>query len=130
MITFLSVGIAAAIAPVCSSKQKEPPFACNMNALSSEERARLPKIFDRLTAEHPVVTELPNGYELSFARSNGLFPLATEWASDEIRCCPFFDFSLTVVRHGGPMVVRITGPDGVKSFISEDLPRLHRLTSK
>jgi hypothetical protein len=119
-----------AVASVTSSQSKSNgQFTCSMNALTAEERANLPKVFDKLILAAPKVKELPDGYELTFSKSTGLFPLAAEWASAENRCCPFFDFSLSVVRNGGPMVVRITGPAGVKAFIADDLPRLHKLTS-
>jgi hypothetical protein len=109
-----------------------PPqgFACEMNALTPKERADLPKIFERLLQASPSARELPNGYELSFAKSDGLFPLAAEWVSAESKCCPFFDLALKVERYGGPMTVRITGPKGVKAFIADDLPHLHHLLTK
>jgi len=114
----------------CCPPQEKPVFACEMNALSAAERAELPKIVDALIDAAPSVKELANGFELSFAKSKGLFSKAAQWMAAESRCCPFFDFSLQVARYGGPMIVRITGPDGVKAFIAEDLPRLHRLTTK
>ena len=116
------------IAAIGQAVGSEPGLYCAMNALTPKERKQLPKILERLIKAEPAVRELSNGYELSFHASNGLFPLATEWLSMECRCCPFFDFQLSAERYGGPMVVRITGPDGVKAFIADDLPTLHRLT--
>ncbi len=89
----------------------------------------MPKILDRLIGAKPSVSELANGYELTFASNGKLFPLAEDWVSRESRCCPFFDFNLIVAREDGPLVVKITGPNGVKDFIAEDLPKLHALMS-
>ncbi|HLK14446.1 MAG TPA: hypothetical protein VKT78_06550 [Fimbriimonadaceae bacterium] len=110
---------------------KHTPFVCNIGTLTVEERSRLPEIIGRLLNASPTARELPNGYELTFAKSDGLFPLATEWLSAENRCCRFFDISIKVARDGGPMSIRLTGPEGVKAFIADDLPKLHELvTSK
>jgi len=136
MMNLLAIQLVVAVAMGVSTKasQASPPhsgpaFYCNMNALSAEERAQLPGVLKKLISSAPVVKELKDGYELYFAKSQGLYPLAAVWTSAENRCCPFFDFSLKVARYGGPMTIRMTGPDGVKEFIADDLPLLHKLTT-
>jgi hypothetical protein len=99
-----------------------------MNGLTSAERSELPKLIDLLIESQPKVRELTNGYEIKFAHGKHLFPVATKWVAYENRCCPFFDLSVSIARNDGPMVVRITGPDGVKAFIAADLPKIHALT--
>jgi hypothetical protein len=44
---------------------------------------------------------------------------AAEWVSYERKCCPFFTFALEQSADGGPVWLRITGPEGVKVFIRE-----------
>lgn len=128
MIYLLSLSLLTVAA--FAGAQTGQGFYCDMKALTPEERTELPKILDHLIAAKPEVKELANGYELSFKSSKGLYGLATQWTSAENRCCPFFDFALTVHRYGGPMTIRITGPAGVKEFIADDLPRVHQLTGK
>jgi len=129
MLNLLCLSFTVSAAFAVTGAPAPQGFFCNMNALSADERAALPGIFDHLIAAKPQVEELAEGYELTFKNSKGLFTYATRWSSAENRCCPFFDFVLTVKRYDGPMTVRITGPAGVKAFIFEDLPRLHRLTT-
>ena len=112
-----------------ASAQEHYPFSCKMNALSPAERKELPKWLDSLVAMKPVATELENGFSLEFAHSGKAFPLASKWISCESRCCPFFEFAISLTPNDGPLTIRITGPAGVKEFIADDLPKIHTLTT-
>ena len=123
--------MALALAPLlASASSQNTALVCHMNVLTAKERASLKAALDRLIATKPKVKELHNGYELSFPAKHGVLPLATEWISSEGRCCNFFDFTLTSTHDDGPVTVRITGPDGVKQFILNDLPKLKKLIAE
>jgi len=35
----------------------------------------------------------------------------------ERECCPFLTFELVALPNQGPLIVRVTGPDGTKEFV-------------
>ena len=94
-------------------------FACNANTLSAPERARHEELSRRLFAAVDEQRELADGYAFRMTADN--LVRAAEWVSLERRCCPFFTFGLEQSRNGGPVWLRVTGPEGVKAFIREEL---------
>lgn len=94
-------------------------FACNMGALTSAERARHEELSRSLFAAVRVKKELRNGY--AFRLPSGMLATAAGWVALERRCCPFFTFDLELVKHDGPLWLRITGAPGVKAFIRSEL---------
>src|SRR6266536_6532861 len=104
------------------SAKHESPFACNVLVLSPELRKRhfeeLGPALLKLTKSR---RELPDGYELEFPADNKTYQLLTEWTFQERLCCPFFDIVLRLDREGGPLWLRLTGRQGTKEFIKEEL---------
>ena len=94
-------------------------FACNMKALSAAERARHAELSKALLTAAQDTSELPDGYAFRFPAAT--LVSAAEWVALEHRCCPFFTFSLEQARDEGPVVLRVTGSEGVKAFIREEL---------
>jgi hypothetical protein len=105
-----------ALASVSSAKEK---LYCNANALSAAERERYQEVAGKLFAAATGKDELKNGYAFHFTVKE--LALAAEFVDFESRCCPFFGFELQLQRDRGPLVLRITGPDGVKEFIRAEL---------
>jgi len=100
---------------------KESPLACNVSALTAEERKRhFQELGPMLRAVKTGVRELPDGYELEFPSDASTYRLLTEWAAGERACCPFFDIDVRSTREGGPLLLRLTGRKGVKQFIEVD----------
>jgi hypothetical protein len=95
------------------------PFACNMNALSKEERTRHGELTRALFAAVAERAELESSYAFRLAASD--LPIVAEWIGFESRCCPFFDFELDLARDRGPLWLRIRGADGVKAFLRAEL---------
>lgn len=104
----------------------ETPFFCNLDALSSAERAEHQALTARLAASVLTTRELTEGYafELDGTRLS-IRELAT-WTDFERRCCPFFDFTLEWRRENGPVTLRLTGREGVKEFIRAEFPKNFR----
>lgn len=65
--------------------------------------------------------ELANGYEFRFANGPGLLMKLAEFVSLEKLCCPFLGFAIEVEPEGGAVWLRLTGRDGVKAFIREEI---------
>ena len=95
------------------------PLGCNAKALTPAEGARSQELMQALVAAAEDTRELPDGY--AFRMPAASWMKAAEWVSLERRCCPFFTFALEQTRDEGPVWLRITGPDGVKAFLREEL---------
>jgi hypothetical protein len=88
-------------------------FACDMSALSSEQRQRHVELATRLRVAVAGIVELPNGYEARFG--SNIDQEVAEFCELELLCCPFFTLELS--QYKGVSGLSITGPDGIKPFI-------------
>jgi hypothetical protein len=100
---------------------KESPIACDMSAVEPGRReqhiANSRELF-RAVAE---ILELPDGYAFRLAGEQDLLVKTAEFISLERLCCPFLGFALVVEPEGGPAWLRLTGREGVKAFIREEV---------
>jgi hypothetical protein len=102
------------------------PFACNLNTLTAVERADHQQLTRRLGEAVVRTTEVADGYAFEIdAQRMSVTDLAA-WTAFEQRCCPFFDFALELRRESGPLTLRLTGRDGVKTFIQAEFPQNFR----
>ncbi len=101
--------------------QTQSPLACDMTAIPSEQRqghlATSRDLFSRIQE----FRELADGYEFRFASESNLLMNLAEFISLEKLCCPFLGFVIEVEPEGGPVSLRLTGRDGVKAFIREEI---------
>ena len=98
--------------------KRESPFACDRLALTPEVRKRhFEELGPALISLRKSVRELSDGFEFEFPKDEKTYQLLTEWAFQERLCCPFFDLDVRMEREGGPLLLRVTGREGVKDFI-------------
>lgn len=97
----------------------EERFACNLKALSKEQRATHVKVSKQLLEAVQELKELPNGY--GFRLSPEDLTTTAQWISLERRCCPFLTFEMELGKDSGPLWLRITGSEGVKKFLRAEL---------
>jgi hypothetical protein len=111
----------------------QEPLACNVGALSREQRDRYQVLAESLGRALVGSRELSNGFELILdlsrlpADSRGkAFCLGevAEWIDLEARCCPFLDFGIDVSGKGGAVRLRLTGGENVKAFLKTEFPLL------
>jgi hypothetical protein len=96
-------------------------FACNLRALTPERRAIHAALSERLSAAVEQRREVAAGYELRVdARKMSMVDLAT-WMDDEHKCCPFLGLGLEKEPEDGPLWLRLTGADGVKAFLQDEM---------
>ncbi|MGA8221917.1 MAG: hypothetical protein WB780_09720, partial [Candidatus Acidiferrales bacterium] len=95
-------------------------FYCNLKALTPEEREHHHQLTQKLTAAKLETKELPDCY--AFRLQIGAITLAdlAAWISAETKCCPFFDFEITLQHEGGPLWLKLRGSDGVKPFMQRE----------
>jgi len=100
---------------------KESPFACDMTAIAPHQRdphiATIKTLFNAVIS----VDELANGYQFELPNQTEILGLSAEFISLERLCCPFFGFTLDVEPEGGKLRLSLTGREGVKPFILEEI---------
>lgn len=94
-------------------------LACNMNALTQEQRARHETVTGRLL-EHATREELADGYRFTVDRARVSAAELAEWVADESRCCPAVDFHVELPAFGA-LTLRLDGGADVKQFIAAEL---------
>ena len=90
-------------------RKRNAPVACDMSALSAEQRGRQRELIERLRTDAREVRELEDGYAFAHSPDRDVLLALAEFVANERLCCPFFEFGLTVGRDGGPAWLRITG---------------------
>ena len=98
----------------------ESPFACDMNALTSEQRIRHGNLAAQLIPAVVEYKELPDGYAARFQPGSELILTIAEFVMLERLCCPFFELELKIEKERGPLWLKITGREGVKPFIQAE----------
>ena len=98
------------------------PIACDMTAIPPDERPVHIDMSKHLFSRIQEFRELENGYEFRFA-TDVIVELA-QFISLEKLCCPFLNFVVEVEQEGGPVWLRLTGREGVKNFIREEISGL------
>ena len=114
VLTILSLAVAAATL-------LGETFACDMKALTAEQRRRHQKLSRDLGSAAVAHRELPDGY--TFQISSAQMPVmdVTEWITLERKCCPFFHFRLEVKGTDDIVGLSLEGAEGVKKFIEMEM---------
>ena len=94
-------------------------LACNMNALTKEQRTRHEAVTKRLL-QQATRKDLAEGYLFTIDRAHVSVAELAEWVADESRCCPAVDFHLELPAFG-PLTLRMDGGADVKQFIAAEL---------
>jgi hypothetical protein len=100
------------------------PIACDMSVLSPAQRQTHLANSRELFASVQAITELPDGYEFKVVDDANVIVKLAEFVTLEKLCCPFLNFAIDVEAEGGPLRLRLTGRDGVKEFIREEVSGL------
>jgi hypothetical protein len=94
-------------------------LACNMNALTKEQRARHETVTKGLL-QHATRKDLAEGFLFTIDRAHVSVAELAEWVADESRCCPAVDFHVELPAFG-PLTLRMDGGADVKQFIAAEL---------
>jgi hypothetical protein len=119
-LVFLSFLALTGVTATVAGDAKPPRIlACNMNALTKEQRARHEAVTRRLL-QHATRKDLADGYVLTIDRAHISVAELAEWVADESRCCPAVDFHMDLPAFG-PLSLRLDGGADVKEFIAAEL---------
>jgi hypothetical protein len=108
-------GITAAAAEVAKPQRI---LACNMNALTKEQRARHETVTKGLL--QATRKDLAEGFLFTIDRAHISVAELAEWVADESRCCPAVDFHVELPAFGR-LTLRMDGGADVKQFIASEL---------
>jgi hypothetical protein len=106
------------------SQNMESPIACDMTAIPADQRPVHLATSKQLFSQIQEFRGLPNGYEFRLAAGPDLLVKLAEFISLEKLCCPFLNFMIEVEAEGGPVWLRLSGREGVKAFIREEISGL------
>ena len=101
--------------------QQASGFYCNLKALTLEERARQHELSQVIAQAKLETKELADGYAFRLQETKVSVTDLAEWVAAERKCCPFFDFEISLGREGGSLWLRLRGAEGVKDFIRHEL---------
>jgi len=96
------------------------PIACDLNALTPEERERRRMVLGAVARTIIGRSELANGFELTFDATRLDLAALGEWIALERRCCPFLHFRLGI-EPAGRTTLALTGGPGVKEFLYSEM---------
>ncbi len=65
--------------------------------------------------------ETPNGYKYKFRGTDQVLHLLLDFIKSERLCCNFFTFRLRVADPSLPIWLELSGPDGAKDFIRNEM---------
>lgn len=106
----------------------QSPLACDMTAIPAEQRPVHLAANRELFLHIQETRELSNGYQFRFDAEPDVIRRLAEFVSLEKLCCPFLSFAIEVHAEHGPIWLRLTGREGVKEFIREEISGLTGLT--
>jgi hypothetical protein len=119
LVTLVSLALLGITAAVAEVSKPQRILACNMNALTKEQRTKHVAVTKRLL-QHATRKELDDGYHFTIDRAHTSVAELAEWVANESRCCPALDFHVGLPAFG-PLTLRVDGGADVKKFIAAEL---------
>lgn len=99
----------------------ETPIACDLSAISSDEREKHEESANAVFNAIEEVRELDNGYAFRLPAETDLVEDTGAFVARERLCCPFFNFKLEVTPEHGPVWLKLTGNEQVQQYIAENV---------
>jgi hypothetical protein len=98
--------------------ESEPtPITCKLTSIELQRRKTT--VVAELRQLVIARTELADGFSYEFEATESLLDKLNTFVKAERRCCDFFKFQLTI--EGTKALLSITGPEGTKKFITEEI---------
>lgn len=86
-----------------------------------ELQKRKSTVIDALQKKVLEKNELADGYAFKFNGTDLVFDQLTEFIKSERQCCEFFTFTIKVSDEKSFILLDITGPNGTKDFIENEI---------
>jgi hypothetical protein len=101
-----------------ASGNTAPGLTCSLSGIPAHEKARYEWLVESLHQAIQKRRELPDGYAFQIDTQQIDTSQLVEWVELERKCCPFFGFEIRWDRQDNAVWLNLTGPEGVKDFIS------------
>ena len=101
-----------------------PPIACNLRALSSEQRKQLEQFGEHVISAITASRDLKDGYAFRIDPAKASLSDVAQWLDVWRRCCPFYEFQIDFHAVDASIWLSVKGRPGVKEYIPVDSPRL------
>ena len=99
--------------------EENSQIACTLTPEQTAVRAE--RIEGELAARYERAEERANGYTLAFDGAHEALPAVTAFVADELACCSFAEYEITVSPPYEETRLTITGPEGTKELFREGL---------
>lgn len=94
-------------------------ISCKLTAPELQERKET--VLTSLKQQILESRELSDGYTFKFVETDEIMDELIEFLKGERACCGFFTFGITVGGDKNEIWLSITGPEGAKEMVSEEL---------
>ena len=121
--TLLLPAILAALSGI-GYAETAPPIACNLKAITAQQREQLGRLGEHVIAGINGSRELKDGYAFHVDPAKASLVEVAQWLDVWRRCCPFYEFQVDFHAADGSLWLSVTGRQGVKEYIPMDSPRL------
>jgi hypothetical protein len=110
----------AEVVRTLSMSKADLQIACDLSALTPEERDRRQMVLGAVVRTIIRRDELANGFEFSFDAARLDLAALCEWIALERRCCSFLHFRLDI-EPAGKTALALTGGPGAKEFLCAEM---------
>jgi hypothetical protein len=121
---FVRLIATAATAACLLAADSLPPIACNLKALTPEQRKQLSHIGEHVISAIGASRDLADGYAFRIDPAKASLLEVAQWLDLWRRCCPFYEFRLDVHAADAVVWLSVKGRPGVKRYIPLDAPQL------
>ena len=101
------------------AKNNDEDISCKLT--TPELQKRKETVLASLKAQILEKKEVPNGYSFKFKGTDAIVDELAEFVKSERSCCSFFVFTLSFSGDNSEAWLTLTGPEGAKEMISEEL---------
>lgn len=102
-----------------SQNDSERVVACTLT--EEEEKERSEEVQALLISHYSGYEERDNGLDIRFAGTNESLQAVARFTANELQCCSFAEYDITVSPPYDETVLTVTGPDGTREMFREGL---------
>ena len=106
------------------AETKPVPIACNLNALTAEQRKELHRFGEQLVNAVIGSREMDDGYAFHVDSARLSAVQLAECIELWRKCCPFYEFQIDLRGEDGALWLSLRGRKGVKEYFPVDAPKL------
>ena len=106
------------------AETKPVPIACNLNALTAEQRKELHRFGEQLVNAVIGSREMADGYGFQVDSARLSAVQLAECIELWRKCCPFYEFQIDLRGEDGALWLSLRGRKGVKEYFPVDAPLL------